>query len=310
MELSVVTTLYRTAGTLAEFHRRATDAARAITESYEIIFVNDGSPDESAARAIALHERDPHVVVVDLARNFGHHRAMMAGLARARGAHVFLIDSDLEEDPAWLTEFWETRSRERADVVYGVQTRRKGNPIERLLGWLFYRTINLLFEYPVPDNLVTARLMTRRYVRALVAHRERNFAIAGLWAMTGFVQVAVPVVKLSLGQTAYGFVTRAAALVNAVTAFTARPLVWIFYLGGVIMALSVVTAGYLVAARLFRQTYLEGWVSVFVSIWFLGGLTLFCLGMIGIYLSKVFEETKRRPYVTIRAIYRRNEPTP
>lgn len=309
LELSLVTTMFRSAQTIEEFCRRAIIAARTLTPSFEIVIVNDGSPDDSLQRALALLPNQPELVIVDLARNFGHHRAMMAGLARARGQRIFLIDSDLEEDPGWLLQFDEVQRSCGADVVFGVQDTRKGGVIERLLGTLFYRTVNLLFDFPIPENVVTARLMTRRYVRALVAHRERTFAIAGLWAMTGFEQTAVTVRKSARAATTYSLWRRVAALVNAVTAFTARPLVWIFYLGAFIMLLSSLVAGYLVVRRL-NDPYLEGWVSVFVSIWFLGGLTIFCVGVIGIYLAKVFEETKRRPYVTVRAVHRGGSPAP
>lgn len=306
IELSIVATMYRSADTVEEFCRRAADAARAVTDAYEIVLVNDGSPDDSLERAKALLTRHPRMVIVDLSRNFGHHRAMMAGLARARGSRVFLIDSDLEEDPAWLAQFDEAQRTRGVDVVYGVQDTRKGGVLERASGAVFYKTINSVFDFPIPENVVTARLMTRRYVRALVAHRERTFAIAGLWAMTGFEQVAMPVKKGTRTTTTYGVWRRISALVNAVTAFTARPLVWIFYLGAAIMAFALLLAGYLVIRRL-NNEFLEGWVSVFVSIWFLGGLMIFCIGVIGIYLAKVFEETKRRPYVTVRGVHRSPE---
>src|SRR6476659_6261989 len=119
MRLSIVATLYRSAGSLGEFHRRMSRAAAAFAGSYEIILVNDGSPDESLQMALTLQETDPSVRIVDLSRNFGHHKAMMTGLSYARGDLVFLIDSDLEEDPELLASFESARQGQGADVVYG-----------------------------------------------------------------------------------------------------------------------------------------------------------------------------------------------
>jgi putative glycosyltransferase len=297
--------LYRSARHLEEFHRRVTAAARAVTADYEIILVNDGSPDESLATALALFGRDDHLRVIDLARNFGHHKAMMTGLSYAKGDLVFLIDSDLEEEPELLAPFVETLRQSEADVVYGVQATRRGGFLERISGWAFFKIFNLLSHIAIPSNLVTVRLMTRRYVSALVTHRERETMIAGLWAITGFKQVPIVVNKQARTTSTYGLAHKVAILVNSVTSFSDKPLVFIFYLGSLIVVLATLTAGYLVMRRLFFGELLAGWASLIVSVWLLGGLTLFSLGIIGIYLSKVFLETKQRPYTIIREIHDR-----
>ena len=305
MRLSIVATLYHSASYLDEFYRRVRAAASALTNDYEIVLVNDGSPDASLETAVALFRQDPHVVVIDLARNFGHHKAMMTGLRAASGDLVFLIDSDLEEEPELLSTFHEAMRRTRADVVYGVQSERRGGLVERTGGWLFFKIFNALSNWPIAPNLVTVRLMTRRYVDALVEHRERETMIAGLWAITGFEQVPLPVRKHSRSASTYRFGHKIAILVNSLTSFSDRPLVLIFYLGVVIIALATLAAAYLVIRRLFFGTLLAGWPSLIVSVWLLGGLTIFCIGIIGIYLSKVFLETKQRPYTIIRQTYER-----
>src|SRR5687767_1324647 len=170
LTLSIVTSMYQSEEFLTEFHARCTAAAeRLAASSYEIIFVNDGSPDQSLQKAIGLHTRDHHVRVIDLSRNFGHHKALMTGLAHARGDLVFLIDSDLEEDPAWLSRFDGVMTTSGADVVYGVQDARKGGWVERTAGELFFKVFNRMLTHPIPVNVVTARLMTSRYVKALVS---------------------------------------------------------------------------------------------------------------------------------------------
>ena len=172
MKLSIVTTLYRSAPYLRDFYERSRTAAEGITDQFEIVLVNDGSPDESLDIALELHERDRRVRVIDLARNFGQHKAILTGLAHARGELVFSLDSDLEEDPNWLGPFHERMGETGADVVYGVQRKRKGRLFERISGALYYAIFRLLSSHAVPANQVSARLMTRRYVKSLIEHRD------------------------------------------------------------------------------------------------------------------------------------------
>lgn len=307
MELSIVATLYESAPFIREFYDRVSAAAVRLTPSFEIILVNDGSPDDSLARALELHRRDPRVRVIDLSRNFGHHKAILTGLRHARGALVFLLDVDLEEDPAWLQPFHEVLHSAGADVVYAVQGRRKGGLFERVSGHLAYSIYNALLEHSIPRNVLTARLMTRRYVAHLVEHRDREVSLAGLCVITGFTQVPLVVEKQSRQGHAYRVRHRVSALVDAVTSFSSRPLVLIFYAGAAIMAASASAALYMIVRALQQGIGVPGWASLIVSVWFLGGVTIFCVGLIGIYLSKVFTETKDRPYTIVRAEYSRAE---
>ena len=305
MYLSVVTTLYDSAPYLEEFYIRMTSAVEKITNDYEMILVNDGSPDNSLDLAISLHEKDDRVRVIDLSRNFGHYKAIMTGLGHAKGEWVFLLDSDLEEDPELLSGFYAQIKDSGADVIYGVQQQRKGSLLDRISGTIFYRLLNFLSSYSVPANLVTVRLMSQRYVTSLVQHMDREVFLAGLWVITGFRQLPVVVNKRHKGNSTYTFRRKVSALVNSVTASSIKPLVFIFYLGCAIVFLSSAAAALLIVRRVFFGALLAGWPSLIVSVWLLGGLILFCLGIIGIYLSKVFMETKRRPYTVIRQIYER-----
>lgn len=303
MRLSIVTTLYHSAPYLREFCARAGAAAARLASDYELVLVNDGSPDESLSLALELQRSDGHLHVIDLSRNFGHHPAILAGLEHAHGDWVFLIDSDLEEPPEMLERFDQVRRETGADVVYGVQAQRGGGRINRVLGRLYYGVFNLLSTEPIPSNLITMRLMSRRYVCALLRHQEVEFVLSGLWSRTGFHQVPVPVAKQSKGTTAYTLAHKLAVLINSVTSFSAKPLYWIFFLGCTISIIAFVEVVYLVVRRLFFGVMLEGWPSLMASIWLLGGLILLCLGVIGIYLSKVFMEVKHRPRSIVRAVY-------
>jgi putative glycosyltransferase len=304
MKLSVVTTLYQSAAYVNEFCERASATAkRLVGDDYEIVFVNDGSPDNSLDLAAKLTELDPHIVVVDLSRNFGHHKAMMTGLEHATGERVFLIDSDLEEEPEWLDAFSQHMEREICDVVYGVQQRRRGGWLERWSGYLYYRLLNVLMGQALPLNPVTARLMTRRYVNALQRHQEREVDIGGLWHITGFDQRPHPIRKHRTSDTTYTFRKKMSLFVNSVTSFSNAPLVGIFYIGVSISLFALVYIAYLVTAWLFFTKPMSGWTSLIASIWLLGGMIISFIGVVGIYLSKIFSEVKQRPYTIVRQIY-------
>jgi putative glycosyltransferase len=302
MKLSIVTTLFRSAPFIDEFHRRISAVAGAITDDFEIVMVDDGSPDESLQVARRLAAADSRVKVIELSRNFGHHKAMMTGLDAAQGEFVFLIDVDLEEEPELLAQFWSTLFREDADVVYGFQTTRKGHVLERLGGALHWWVIRRLSSYPIPQNLVTARLMKRVYVRSLLLHREQKTAIGGLWAITGYRQLGVPVTKRSRGESSYSLGRRIAAGFEGITSFSEKPLILVFLLGVIIFGIALLGGTYLVFLR-FSGRLLSGWASVMVSIWMLGGLSIASMGILGLYVARIFIETKRRPYSIVRAIH-------
>jgi putative glycosyltransferase len=303
VKLSIVTTLYQSASTIAEFHRRTSVAAALCGDDYEIILVNDGSPDNSLEIAVALTAADPRVVVIDLARNFGHHKAMMTGLSAATGDFVFLIDSDLEEEPEWLLSFEKQMRAEKADSVYGVQSARKGGVLERYSGLVFYRLFRFFTGVDQPDNIVTARLMSRRYVDALVAHRERELNIGGLWIITGFKQSRQTIQKLDASRTTYSLSRKFGHLVNAITSFSTLPLSFTFYCGLGISATATLYIGYLLLTYLFA-TPPSGYTSIVASIWLFSGIIILFIGLQGIYIGKVFSEVKQRPYTIVRQIYR------
>lgn len=292
MKISIVATLYQSSPHIKEFYERTTLVAQELVGAadYEIVFVNDGSPDDSLDLAIRISEQDSHVVVVDLSRNFGHHKAMMTGLSHSKGEYVFLIDSDLEEEPEYLIEFFKNLENNKCDVVYGVQDSRKGGLVERYSGKWFYLFINAFTGLTLPENVVTARLMTRRYVDSLLEHREREVFLAGLWHITGFEQFPYMVKKHSSSATTYTFRKRISVMVNSITSFSNTPLILIFYIGLLIMLIAFVGILYLVANKMLFAKPVSGWTSVMASIWLLGGMIISFIGVVGIYLSKIFSK--------------------
>jgi putative glycosyltransferase len=307
-QLSIVGTMYRSSEFVAEFHRRISAVALGLTSSFEIILVDDGSPDDSLAQAVALTERDPRVRVIELARNFGHHAAMLAGLRHARGDLVFLLDVDLEEQPEWLAGFWDDLHRHQADMVYGVQSARTGSLFKRQTGAMFYRFFNLASDIKIPVNGCTVRLMRRPYVDAINQFSETHVFLMGLFSWAGFSQHARLVTKKHReSQSTYTPLKLIALSVNAVTSFSSYPLTIIFVAGLCITFLSLVFACKLIIQKLLQPDYiLSGFTSVMVSLWLLGGTIISVLGIIGMYIGRLFSEAKSRPQYLVRRIYEKS----
>jgi len=304
MKLSIVTTLYRSEQYINEFCSKVHFAARQIPcTDYEVILVDDGSPDNSLNYALQLQINDSRLVVVELSRNFGHHKAILTGLSFASGDLIFLIDSDLEEDPLWLPDFYSLMKSSRSDVVYGVQVERKGSFFERMSGRIYYKLFAFLTGFNQPKNLVTARLMSRAYVSSLLKFNESEFVISCLFALTGFRQQPFPVCKQSSSPTTYSFFLKVSNAITSVVSVSTVPLQLIFYVGIIILLISFCFIFWALFSALFLGAVVSGWTSVFVSLWFFGGLMILFLGIIGIYISKVFWESKRRPISIVKSIH-------
>ncbi len=309
MEISIVTSLFHSDRYIEEFYIRMTKAVKQITEDYEIIFVNDGSPDRSLEKAVNLYNRDEKITIIDLSRNFSHHKALLTGLKYASGDKIFLIDSDLEESPELIGEFYNEFINSDADSVYGVQKRRNGQIASKITGNLFYIFFNYLSGYKIARNQMTVRLMSRRFVQSLLKFRDKEVFLPGLISMTGFVQIPFWVSKKYKGNSTYTFKRKISLFVNSITSFSSKPLLFIFYSGILIFSISTIFALNLIIKRIFFRVYLTGWPSLMVSIWLLGGITILSIGIIGIYLSKIFMETKDRPLTIVRRIYSHAEDT-
>lgn len=308
IKLSVVATLYQSSQYLDEFYQRMVGVCENLAVPFELILVNDGSPDDSLEKAISFHHKDHRVRVIDLSRNFGHHKAIMTGLSHARGERVFLIDCDLEEPPELLMDFPQALDDDPSlDMIYGVQKKRKGGIAERVSGYLFYKVVNAMVSPPIPANILTVRVMTKRFVKALCCYQERELVFSTLVNLNGFLSKSIYVEKGSNDQTTYTLGRKFSVLVNTITSSSAKPLWLIFLLGLIITLLSFFAIVYTLFKKLVDNVEVEGWASLMMSIWFIGGVLMLSVGVIGIYLSKVFVEVKQRPYVNIRQIIEREQ---
>jgi putative glycosyltransferase len=305
-QLSIVTMLYRSEPWVRSFHERMLAAAEAVTSSFEIIYVDDGSPDRAAEIALDLQRQDARVVLVELSRNFGHHQAAVAGLRHATGERIFIIDVDLEEAPEWLPEFVADFEASAVDVVFGVNATRHGRFFRKHIGGAFWKLFNLLSDTRIPPNPCTVRLMSRRYVDALLTLPEKNIFLAGSYAWLGFKQRAREVQKgVRPTRSSYSPMRLAELFLDAITSFTAYPLRLIFMAGVSIAALAMLAGGLMFLRKLISPgAFALGWPSLIVSVWFLGGVTIAFLGVIGIYLAKLFNEAKGRPLYLVRQVHR------
>jgi len=306
-QLSIVTTLYKSEPYVQEFYDRTIKTLKKIEVSdYEFVFVDDGSPDNSLKIAVDLHKKNSKVNVIQLSRNFGHHKAIMTGLSYAKGDLVFLIDSDLEEEPELLEKFWtEFHRKENADtdVLYGVQKTRKGGWFERWSGALFYKFFNWLSGTNIPKNTLIAKLMKKEFKEALVSHKDKAVFLGGLVANTGFVQKHILCHKSSKSLTTYSFRIKLLQSMNSIISFSSKPLRYIFYSGFLVFLFSILWSLEIILKKIFFKIPIAGWSSIMIAILSLGGLTLSSLGLIGIYISKIFDEVKERPYTVIKFIW-------
>ncbi len=305
-EVSIVSTMYRSRRFLETFLAECVQIlASTGCERYEIVLVNDGSPDDSLAYVLARRSDIPELVVIDLSRNFGHHQAIQAGLRESRGDLVFLIDCDLEVRPAVLAAFLPKLRQSGADVVFGYQEARKGHWFERFSGRLFWKGFNHMSDTRVPENLVTERVMTRRFVDALLSMGDYNLFMGGMMSWAGFSQVGMSVGKQQReGESTYTLMRRVQLMVNAVSSFSSKPLVWLFNSGVLITFTSFGYAGYLIARKLLFDDSLLGFTSMMAMMAMTLGILTTGLGLVGIYLGKVFNQVQNRPTYIIRDIHR------
>jgi putative glycosyltransferase len=306
MKLSVVTTMYHSRDYLHEFYFKTVTAVQELGLQYEIIFVDDGSPDDSLQVALQLQQSDANIHVVELSKNFGHQRAIMTGLQYSKGDYVFLIDCDLEEDPSLLKLFWDKLSTDTTlDVVYGVQVKRKGGWFERYSGRFFYKLLSYLSSIKYPADTLTSRVMSRRYIEAIKKFNEKELDLWGVFVMAGFNQQSILVTKGFKGTSTYTFRKKVKRAVEIITSLSHRPLYITFFLGLISFLFAMVNIGVILYKKVFLNIDVEGWASILASVWLIGGMILLMLGIFGIYLSKMFLEIKNRPLTIIKNVYSR-----
>ena len=291
--------------------RRLIDGVRSvlapITPEYEIIFVSDGSTDETCARVADAHAEDGRIKLIELSRNFGHQLALMAGLDVAEGDAVITMDADLQHPPALIPKLL-ARWQAGDDVVHAVRQQGGGGWLQRSLSAVSYRLLRRLCEVDILPNAADFRLLDRRVVLAMRQLRERFRFDRGLVRWLGFRQGEVPYQEgpRLAGRPGYRFGQRVRLMANAVFSLSSRPLslvgmVGLFISMGTLVYLVVVLAARLLAPERFGVQ--AGWASTMATILLVGGFQLVAIWLLGQYVGRTYEETKRRPpYVIARGL--------
>lgn len=277
--------------------------------SWEIIFVDDGSHDRSFAKLSAMAASDPNVKVLKFSRNFGHQIAITAGVDAARGDSVVVIDSDLQDPPEVIPAMVE-QWRQGFDVVYGVRSEREGETAVKLMtASVFYRLLGRLTNVQIPANVGDFRLMSRRVVDQLKLLREKDRFVRGLVSWVGFRQTGVTYHRAAreAGVTKYPLGKMIKFAFDGITSFSTAPLklaTWTGYLSALAAVL------YLISVFVQRALGItvEGWATIMVAMLFLGSVQLICLGILGEYLGRVFNEVKPRPMYVVEERLGLDEP--
>lgn len=307
MTLTVVTTLYKSRPFLDTFLLEILQSIEKLNiVDFELIFVNDGSPDDSLSYLLKRKEEIPQITILDLSRNFGHHYAMQAGLKHSKGNYVFIIDNDLEVSPGFIITCFDTlKNNKEVDVVYGYQEFRKGKIIENFGGKIFWWAINKFSDVKIPKNIVSERLMNRRYVDSLLQLGDANLFFGGMMYWTGYKQIGIPVKKgIREGKSTYNTRKRIELMIQAITSFSGKPLEYLFYSGIFITIGSLVFITYLVGMKIFLGDAIQlGWTSLVALNMLILGIVSTFLGLIGIYLFKIFRQVQDRPNYIVRKIY-------
>lgn len=300
-ELSVVLPVFNEEECIGESHRRITAVMRSIVARYEILFVDDGSEDRTRELIRALAADDPSVRGVFLSRNFGQHIAITAGMAESRGRGVVILDGDLQDPPEAIPEFYEA-FQAGSEVVISVRSGRHDPWSKKAFSWLFWSMINQISEVPVPRNQSMLRLLSRRACDAILAMGERSRFIGGQVAWIGLerTEILVSNEPRHAGTSKYSFWKSMKLLFNAVTSFSTYPLRLISGLGWLIAGTSLLVGAVLTFLKATKIVdFASGWASMFVLVSFFGGLNIAMLGVIGLYLGRVYQQTMDRPLYLI-----------
>lgn len=307
-KISIIVPCYNEETVLPELFGRVAAAASAWGTEYEVICVDDGSRDRTWELLQAQHDKDPRWRSISFARNFGHQIAISAGLFYAGGDAVVVLDADLEDPPEEISRLLE-KWREGYDVVYAVRQKRKEGPLKRLCYWMFYRLMAGLVAFEVPLDSGDFCLISRRVVQIINAMPERNRFVRGLRAWSGFRQTGVTYERAArfAGETKYTFKKLLKLATDGLFSFSTVPLRMATYLGLSVSGLAFFGVVFTLVQKIFSEQFSRiglapspGFPTIVISVLFLGGIQLVCLGILGEYIGRVYEEVKGRPLWILR----------
>lgn len=302
--VSVVAPAYNEQEVLGEFYRRVTAVMTEMGCAYEIVLINDGSRDSTLELMHMLRDRDPHLTIIDLSRNFGKEIALSAGLDHTKGDVVIVLDSDLQDPPELIPQMIDVW-REGYDVVYGMRTVRDGESwFKKTTAKYFYRLIKRVSRVDIPKDTGDFRLMSRRAVDALGGLREEHRFMKGLFAWIGFPSKPLPYRRdpRAAGQTKWNYWKLWNFAIEGITSFTVAPLKVSTYAGLAVAAFALLYAAVVIWKALILSDPVPGYPSLMAVILFLGGVQLISVGVLGEYVGRIFNEVKRRPLYLVNRL--------
>ena len=303
--LTVVVPVYNETAVLGAFHQRLVAVLADCELDCQVLYVDDGSDPECLALLQQLREQDARVAVLELSRNFGRDIAVSAGLDHADADAVVVLDADLQDPPELIPQFI-VQWRQGYDVVYGQRVERRGESVfKRATASVFYRFLTYLSDVEIPRNVGDFRLLSRRAVKAVNTLPERHRYLKGLYAWIGFPQTSVEYVRAprAAGQSKWTYWRLWNHALDGITSFSAVPLKAATYLGLLTSTLAFLYGAYMLVRTLLYGNPVPGYPSLIIVVLFLGGVQLICLGIIGEYLARTYQESKGRALYFLKGYY-------
>ncbi|MEQ8153622.1 MAG: glycosyltransferase family 2 protein [Clostridiaceae bacterium] len=300
--ISVVVPMYFEQDVAEECYSRLKKTVEENNINYEFIFINDGSTDRTLEILKKIGNVDKNVKIIDFARNFGHQVAVTAGIFHAKGDAVVLIDADLQDPPELIVDMIH-KWQEGYDVVYGKRAKRKGESAFKLItAKYFYKFLEAMSEIKIPKDTGDFRLMDRKVVEAFKMMPERNRFIRGMVSWIGFKQTFIEYQRDEryAGETKYPLKKMIRFASDGIISFSSKPLKLVTDLGIITILVSFALLIYIIFEKLFLKSTIEGWASIMVGITFFSGIQIFSLGIIGSYISRIYDESKNRPLYFIK----------
>ncbi len=307
VELSVVIPVYNEEENIQPLVERLVETISGITSSYEVIFIDDGSMDNSVSRILEMQKKISDIVLLKLSRNFGQHSAAQAGFDYCHGEVIVWMDADLQEPPEEIPKLLE-KMKEGYDLVYGLRGNLGGSIFKRAASLLFVWFFNKLTKTPLPVNACTMRAMSRRFVQSINNMPERIRFQAGINSWVGFKRAGVEIKYMPRhsGESKYNLMKMVKMSVDGLLSFSMMPLRVITVFGLIVAGLSFADMIHIIAARIFgfEANWGAGWAPIMVAIYFLGGIQCIFLGLIGEYLGRIYLEVKSRPLYIVEECYK------
>lgn len=302
IDLSIVVPIFNESSNILTLHERLHQVLDNLQFEYELIFINDGSKDNSLELLTHLARLDQRVKYIDFSRNFGHQIAVSAGLHYAKGEKVVIIDADLQDPPELIVDLW-NKSKEGYEVVYAKRIARKGETwLKKHTARLFYRILKAITNIDIPLDTGDFRIMDRKVVDILNTMPEKHKFLRGQIAWVGFQQVCIEYERAERqsGASGYTYQKMMRFALDGITAFSDLPLKIVTWFGFLVSFVAFLVILFAFYSRFITQDYEKGWTSIMVSVLFIGGIQMIAIGIIGEYLSRMNSDIRKRPLYIIK----------